>query len=246
MHPRFPDLLAPRPAPEVIAHRGASHHAPDNSLEAFALAARMHADWIEVDVRTTRDGELVAWHDPTTRSLNGERDRIETIDVSALEHLAMQVGRDLPRFDAVLELAERLGLGLYVDAKDGNALVEAPARMQRASVRRGIVASFDWAGLARLSAAACVYPLSVLVPSGVDPLVRAERAMADIAHCCWSNARRPWRELVPDALLENARERGLALVLWHEERPDVLRDWMQLPIYGLCTNRPELLAGRPR
>lgn len=52
-----------RPVTKVWAHRGASGYAPENTLEAFRLAAEMGADGVELDVQLTRDGELVVIHD---------------------------------------------------------------------------------------------------------------------------------------------------------------------------------------
>lgn len=49
--------------PLIFAHRGASAYAPENTLEAFALAAKMGADGVELDVRLSRDGELMVIHD---------------------------------------------------------------------------------------------------------------------------------------------------------------------------------------
>lgn len=52
-------------SPLIVAHRGASHGAPGNSMEAFELAIAEGADVLETDVRETRDGVLVLHHDPT-------------------------------------------------------------------------------------------------------------------------------------------------------------------------------------
>lgn len=50
--------------PQVIAHRGASGYLPENSLAAMTLAHRQGADWLEIDVVLTRDGEVLVLHDP--------------------------------------------------------------------------------------------------------------------------------------------------------------------------------------
>ena len=56
----------------VLAHRGASGHAPENTLEAFRLAMDMGADGFELDVHMSRDGQLVVIHDDTVdRTTNG-------------------------------------------------------------------------------------------------------------------------------------------------------------------------------
>src|SRR6476620_7134670 len=50
--------------PLVLAHRGACRRAPENTLEAFRMAAELGADGVELDVRRTADGVLVVSHDP--------------------------------------------------------------------------------------------------------------------------------------------------------------------------------------
>src|SRR5256885_16112584 len=52
---------------EIIAHRGASHDAPENTLAAVQLAWQQNADAVEVDVRMSKDGQLVVIHDDNTR-----------------------------------------------------------------------------------------------------------------------------------------------------------------------------------
>ena len=68
-HPEFltsyPDI--PSSPPLVIAHRGASKDAPENTLAAFNLAFELGADGIKADFRLTKDGEIVCIHDPDTK-----------------------------------------------------------------------------------------------------------------------------------------------------------------------------------
>jgi len=64
------DTLLPTPA--VIAHRGASAYAPENTLPAFELAVTQNADAVELDAKLTRDGEVVVIHDRSVdRTTNG-------------------------------------------------------------------------------------------------------------------------------------------------------------------------------
>lgn len=61
-------LAAPTPENGITAHRGDSLRHPQNSLEAFAAANDIGADWIETDVHLTRDGILVISHNATTKA----------------------------------------------------------------------------------------------------------------------------------------------------------------------------------
>ena len=65
-------MLAKLPSPAIIAHRGASAHAPENTLAAFKLAIQQQADAIEMDAKLTHDREVVIIHDQTLdRTTNG-------------------------------------------------------------------------------------------------------------------------------------------------------------------------------
>lgn len=65
-------MLASLPRPIIFAHRGASAHAPENTLAAFELALAQGADAIELDAKLSADGEVVVFHDSTLdRTTNG-------------------------------------------------------------------------------------------------------------------------------------------------------------------------------
>ncbi len=96
----------------VISHRGEHLRHPENTLAAFAEAARVGADYFELDVRTTMDGKLVLMHDAMVdRTTNGKGAvaKLTFAEVRALEPA-------VPTFDEALEFA-RGRIGVYVDAK---------------------------------------------------------------------------------------------------------------------------------
>ena len=73
-----------QPIPRVVAHRGDSHHFPENTLEAFTSAVSMGIDVIETDVHLSRDGEVVIWHDPT---LERNTDGTGSVEAHTLKEL---------------------------------------------------------------------------------------------------------------------------------------------------------------
>ncbi len=80
------------PPPLVVAHRGSSGREPENTLRAFRAAIRDGADVLECDVRPTRDGEPVLFHDATLERLTGERGRIEELSLEGVRRLRVQIG----------------------------------------------------------------------------------------------------------------------------------------------------------
>lgn len=104
-----------RPAKIVIAHRGASAYAPENTLPAFRLAMDMGADFIEYDVQVTKDNQLVILHDQTLeRTTNAEelfpaRGRIAAADKSGQKRWYV--------YDFTLAEIKKLDAGSWLGAK---------------------------------------------------------------------------------------------------------------------------------
>jgi glycerophosphoryl diester phosphodiesterase len=77
-------FLQARPQPLIIAHRGSSTQAPENTLAAFALAADQGADAIELDVTLTRDGQVVVIHDDTLDRTTNGRGRVDQLSYAEI------------------------------------------------------------------------------------------------------------------------------------------------------------------
>jgi glycerophosphoryl diester phosphodiesterase len=134
---------------KVAHHRGASHYAPENTLDALRKAVSLRADYVEFDIRTTRDGTFVLLHD-------GSLDRTTSASGPVRQHQAGEIakldagswfsryfrGAGVPTLDEFLAAAAPTGIGLYVDAKDipPEALADALSRhgvIDRAVVYQG-------------------------------------------------------------------------------------------------------------
>ena len=90
--------------PIVIAHRGASRRALENSLEAFSLSLTDRADMIEFDVRLSADGEPVVIHDDRTGRTARENLAVARCDAARLRTLRLKNGEPVPLLADVLDL----------------------------------------------------------------------------------------------------------------------------------------------
>ena len=228
-----PDWLRPA-RPWAIAHRGASAYAPANTIRAFDVAADLGADFIEVDVRITADDVLVAHHDVAT----ARGTPVARTDFATLRAETAADGRRLPALDEVCSLACRRGLGVYADIKDARAALRSARKLAEHGIARGVIGAFEPAAVHALEAAGAPYPRAVLVPQGVDPFAHAEGA--DIVHLCWERLPRPQDAVTPELIAE-AERRGQVIALWHEEDPARMAALRELPVFGICSDMPELV-----
>ena len=109
----------------ILGHRGASGYAPENTMEAFRLAAEMGVDGFELDVHLTADGRVVICHDPKIdRTSNGQGnivdytlEELRTMDFGYHFYKEERRGIKIPTLEEVYELAAPLGLLVNVEIK---------------------------------------------------------------------------------------------------------------------------------
>lgn len=110
----------------VLAHRGASGYAPENTLEAFRLAVEQGADGFELDVHFSRDGHLVVIHDETVDRTTNGKGRVWDLTLEELQTLDACAGKDaykgarIPTLAQVLELIQGTGLICNIEIKTDN------------------------------------------------------------------------------------------------------------------------------
>lgn len=108
-----------RPRIKVIAHRGASGHALENSLPAFQKAVDMGADMMELDVWQLRDGTIAVFHDAELRRLTDTIGRIEDFSLAELNQVMLGGAYKIPRLRDVLVLADKQ-IRINVELKGSN------------------------------------------------------------------------------------------------------------------------------
>lgn len=109
----------------VIAHRGAHNGIPENSLPAYRKAIDLGCDFVEVDVRTTRDGKFVSLHNATIdQYVDGQTGRVSDMTLDELRRLDIGIrvgekwrGTQVPVFEEILQLC-RGKIGIYLDLKE--------------------------------------------------------------------------------------------------------------------------------
>ncbi|MFQ6057332.1 MAG: glycerophosphodiester phosphodiesterase [Anaerolineae bacterium] len=228
-----------------IAHRGASAHAPENTLAAFRLAAELGADMVELDVRVSADSVPVVIHDPSVARTTNGTGLVADLTLAELKRLDAGRGERIPTLEEAMEACREAGVGLYIEVKDGRAVLPLVELVHRHRLKHSVIVnSFrpDW--LAYVKALAPHIPTSVLFNAvNVDPVKLAQGVRAEYVHPCWEwYAPQPHQLLSPE-WIRRVREANLGIIVWHEERPEEIAVLRHLGVDGICSDRPDLLSG---
>ena len=227
----------------VWAHRGASRMAPENTLEAFALAQRLGADGIELDVQLSCDGHLVVIHDDTIDRTSNGSGAVADLTLAELRAFSYDAGMDgfsdvrLPELVDVFELLIDTDMVINVELKADvpgmgpqiDALVEEFGLTQRV-----IYSSFNHYALRDLLDAGTRVRIGLLVAEAlIDPWVYAKDLGAAALHPFWMTVMKP-------GYVEACHHAGIAVNTWTVNNEDVLRGLGMLGVDAVITDDPEL------
>src|SRR5262249_16276459 len=113
----------------IVAHRGAKNAAPENTIAAFDAAADRGANYVELDVRPTKEGELVLMHDATVDRTTNGKGAVSSLTLADIRKLDAGNAQHVPTFREALLWGKRRGVKIDVDHKDGD--IEAIAKVIR-------------------------------------------------------------------------------------------------------------------
>ena len=223
---------------QIIAHRGASGLAPENTLKAMAKALELGAPAIEIDVQAA-DGELWVFHDRRLeRCTNGQGVLTEQAR-AYLEQLDAGEGEVIPTLWQVMEIiAGRCEL--HIELKGAHTADAVAALTQRAETELGfaacqwVVSSFHHPELARFAALRPDIRLGALTANLPFTLAQfAEDLGAWSLNCDV--------DFVDRMLVEDAHRRGLKVLVYTVDYPEDYEMLASMGVDGIFTNRPDRL-----
>lgn len=234
--------------PAVIAHRGASAYAPENTVASFKLAAEMGADAVELDVKLTRDGVPIIMHDETVNRTTNAKGKVRELSLADFRQMdagtwkdPKYAGEPVPTLEEVFDaVASRVWINVELTNyyARGDALVPTVvALIQKMNLqKRVLLSSFDPFNLRQARRLDPSLPLAQLTSHDMAIYLRD----AWLAPFCPHEARHPD--------VAQLKQEGVAWYHRHHYRVNVwtnndeaeMRDFVKQGVDGLITDMPDL------
>jgi glycerophosphoryl diester phosphodiesterase len=232
-----------------IAHRGASGHAPENTMASFRLAAEMGAKFIETDLHLTRDAKIVAMHDATVDRTTNGRGPISKMSLAELRGLDAGTkflsvdgksykGERVPTLDEILEFAKTADVTFYLELKESQgwgfeqSLVGALRRAD--AMKRVVIISFDAEVLATVKRIEPELAIGFLVEKPTTQLI--EKAVA-----LGAKQFLPRADRISSELIAAAHEAKLLVVVWTVDEIEDMHTVVALGVDGIISDYPDRL-----
>jgi glycerophosphoryl diester phosphodiesterase len=251
--------------PLIIAHRGASAHAPENTLAAFQRAIDSGADGIEFDVRFANAGEVVVFHDSSLDRIAFRKekviqltaDELRSVDVGAWFNRKYPeaaepefAGEGIPTLSDTLKFLERFDGLLYIELKCREANVENLARAVCEAIRdsplrpRIVVKSFRLQVLPFIKALCPDVRTAALFAPKIRSILRKDKHILRIAEDVGADEVSVHYTLASRKVTRKAARRDLSVIVWTADHPRWIRRGIELGLKGVITNDPAKLIAK--
>lgn len=233
--------------PLIIAHRGWSARAPENTLSAFRLAMEFGVDGLELDVHMSRDGHVVVCHDERLERTTDGRGHIVEHSLEQLKQLDAgswfskeYAGERIPTLRELLEgITKSKWRGLInIELKSGvvryPGLEQAVADLVREFdlVEEVLISSFNHYSLVEIRRIASEIKTAPLYISGLYQPWEYARSLG-------SQALHPMHAAAQPEIIAGAHAAGVLVNTWTIDQPDLARRLSDAGIDGIITNRPD-------
>lgn len=226
----------------VIGHRGAAGLVPENTLPSFVRAIELGVDYIECDVRLSRDGHAVIMHDAAVDRTTNGTGPVAELDLEELHRLDAGDGERIPALGEILQLVEEQGVAALVEVK----AEEAIGPTVDAVLGRDLVEQVVVTGKLKIVKAVKAIDSKIQVGVPFHTPSRADLEMA--AELGAQGVGIHFTALRPDHL-EACLELGLVARAWNPTTREEIEATLALSPDGVTSDRPDLvleLLGRTK
>lgn len=253
--------------PLIIAHRGASELAPENTIAAFRRAIEDGAEGIEFDVRLAKDGVPVVFHDARLNRVGQTDSRVsdftaaelQTFDVGSWFNLKNPKNADfrfsaetVPTLRKVLEVLRHFEGLIYIELKcresNVEALVKAVCREIGASplLPQIIVKSFRLQVIPETRRLCPDVKTAALFAPKIMTILRKEKHLLTLAQEFGADQVSLHYSLVTRKLMEKAGKKNFPITIWTADNPLWIKRALKLGINAIITNNPARLLAKRR
>lgn len=239
---------------DTVAHRGAAGYAPENTIAAFDKGLEMKADYIELDVQRSKDGELVVIHDTTVDRTTDGSGRVGDLTFNELRSLdagsfkgEQFAGEKIPSFEEVLDryhgkigiLIELKSPELYPGIEEAVAAELKARNLDKPQNNKIILQSFNFDSMKKMDALLPGVPIGVLTSSKQHI---TDAALQEFAQ--YADYFNPSYGLVTKDLVDKVHQLDMEIQSWTVRSTEAAQFLIDMKVDGIITDYPDYVDPR--
>jgi len=237
-----------------VAHRGATAYAPENTVAGFDLAVDMKADYIEIDVQRSKDGELVVIHDTTVNRTTDGTGKVGELTFEQLRNLDAGswkgkefAGEQIPTFEEILDryrgkvgiLIELKAPELYPGMEEQMAEALKERNLDKPQNEKIIIQSFNFESMKKMNELLPTVPIGVLTSNIAHTTPEALQEFSTYAD--WFN---PSYGIVTKELVSQVHAIGMQIGSWTVRSQEAADFLFEMGVDAIISDHPDYVDPR--
>lgn len=216
-----------------IGHRGARAYEPENTLASFRRAIELGVDAVELDVRKTRDDELVVIHNADVNKTTDGNGAVNSFSLKEIQKFVTEKGEHIPTLEDVLDVVGKR-VKVLVELKETDTEEKVIELIRRKKLMDDvIIISFDEKILKKIRELDDKVTMGLIYVRHKNPIRSALALKAEYLL--------PLYRFTHSANVKKAHESGLKVIVWTINTKEEAIEYKKKGVDGIATDRPDIL-----
>lgn len=216
-----------------IGHRGARAYAPENTIASFRKALEIGVDAVELDVRLTRDGQLVVIHDADVKRTTDGKGLVCELTLKEIKGFSAEGGEKIPTLEEALDFLDKK-VKVFVELKEEGTEEQVLAAVHERGLEKNVVlVSFLEDALRKVRELNGEVETGLIYAKHKNPLKAALDLKANYLVALY--------RFVHTANVAKAHENGLKVVAWTINTPQEAEEYAKKGVDGITSDKPDIL-----
>jgi len=216
-----------------IGHRGARAYAPENTLTSFKKALEIGVDAIELDVRKTKDNQLVVIHDDNVKRTTNGDGLVCELTLKDIKGFSAEGGEKIPTLEEALDFLDKK-VKVLVELKEEGIEKQVLSVIHERDLEKNVViTSFSETALKEVRELNDKVETGLIYAKHKNPIKAALDLKANYLVALY--------RFVHTANVEKAHENGLKVVVWTINNPEEVEAYIKKGVDGIASDKPDIL-----
>jgi len=217
-----------------IGHRGARAYAPENTLTSFKKAIELGADAIELDVRRTKDNQIVVIHDADVKRTTNGKGLVKDFTLQQIKQLSTEKSQKIPTLEEVLDYMKSTKVKVIIELKEAEFEEKVLSTIKSFRMdKQVIISSFLEEAIRKVRELDPEIETGLIYAKHSNPIKAALALKANYLVALY--------RFVHTANVEKAHQNGLKVIVWTINSPEEAATFVKKGVDGIASDKPDIL-----
>jgi glycerophosphoryl diester phosphodiesterase len=217
-----------------IGHRGARAYEPENTLRSFKRALEIGVNAVELDVRKTKDNQLVVIHDADVKKTTDGKGLVSELTLKQIKEVSTEKGEKIPTLKEALDFLDKK-VKIIIELKEEGVAEEVLSLVRGKGLQKNvIIVSFIEEALLKVRELDNEVETGLIYAKHKNPV----KAALDLK----ASYLLPLYRFTHIANVQKAHENGLKVIVWTVNKPEEVAEYAKKGVDGIASDKPDILT----